>query len=300
VKNKSETERLYKQLVKRFVRWANTRSDIRGAIIVGSRARVDHPADEWADLDVIVITMDPEYYLATNDWLENIGSPLLTFVEPTAAGDEMERRVLFEGMLDVDFSIIPKEKVQQLVQVGIPPQIKAQIANVFGRGMFVLLDKDGTIAQLQGFISATEMSTHRRPSQQKFLEVVNDFIYHSVWTTIKLCRGELWTAKECSDAYMKRLLLQMIEWHASAIRGWNYDTWFKGRFLEEWADPMVLKGLQNSFAQYNEEDIKRGLLATIDLFRRTAMETAERLGYSYPIEADECVTEWVRKRLSEK
>ena len=50
---------LYEQLVKQFVEWAETRVDIRAAIIVGSRARVVEPADEWADLDIIVVTSTP-------------------------------------------------------------------------------------------------------------------------------------------------------------------------------------------------------------------------------------------------
>ncbi len=35
-----------KQLEERFVAWANTRPDIRAAIVIGSRARVERPADE--------------------------------------------------------------------------------------------------------------------------------------------------------------------------------------------------------------------------------------------------------------
>lgn len=116
-KNKSKTDKLYEQLIERFVRWAETCSDIRGAVIIGSRARVDHPTDEWADLDIMIITTDPERYVSTSDWIENVGNPLLTFVEPTAGGDDMERRVLFEGMLDVDFAIIPKKRASSFCKV---------------------------------------------------------------------------------------------------------------------------------------------------------------------------------------
>jgi len=68
--------------------------------------------------------------------------------------------------------------------------------------------------------------------------------------------------------------------------------------LEEWADPRVLKGLRKAFAQYDENDIKRALLATMDLFHLLATETAEKLSYRYPSEADRRVTEWVNKILS--
>jgi len=294
MKNKSNIDRLYEQLVEGFVRWAKTCSDIRAAVIIGSRARVDHPADEWADLDIIVITTDPKRYISTSDWIENVGNPLITFVEPASTGDDMERRVLFEGMLDVDFAIIPTRRCQQLLQGQVPPELVVQISNVFGRGMRVILDKDGMATQLRTVISSIETPTSRPPTQHEFLEVVNDFIYHAVFTVKHLQRGELWSTVTCLNCYMQRLLLRMMEWHARATHGWNYDTWFRGRFLEEWAHPQALKELRSAFAHYDEEDVKRALLAAMELFRWMAMETAEKLGYPYPTKADEQVTRWIK------
>ena len=300
-----KTDKLFEQLIERFVKWAETCSDIRAAVIVGSRARADHSADEWADLDIMIITTDPERYISTPDWINNVGKPLLTFLEPTATGKQMERRVLFEGMLDVDFAIFPEKEFrrrsQQFQQGEIPPQMAAQILGVFGRGMRVVLDKDGILAQLQTLISSTETPPPHPPTQNEFLEVINDFLYHAIWTAKKLGRGELWTAKLCLDSYMKwKCLLRMIEWHTRATKGWTYDIWHNGRFLEEWADPKVLKGLQGAFSHYDKEDIKRGLLETLRLFRWIVMEIAEKLNYPYPTEIDKLVTEWVRTHPSEK
>jgi aminoglycoside 6-adenylyltransferase len=94
---------------------------------------------------------------------------------------------------------------------------------------------------------------------------------------------------------MKTLLLRMAEWHAWAAHGLEYDTWSDGRFLEEWADPRVVEGLRPTFARYDAGDARRALLATMDLFRWLATETAERLGYPYPAEADAHVTGWVSR-----
>lgn len=127
-KSRSETERSYNELTERFRKWAENRLDIRAAVVVGSRARVDHPADEWADLDLVIVTAYPKHYVSTSDWTNSFGRPLLTFIEPTSTGDEKERRVLFEGMLDVDFAIVPQEKVQRLLETVIDSQVTAQRA----------------------------------------------------------------------------------------------------------------------------------------------------------------------------
>jgi len=99
---------------------------------------------------------------------------------------------------------------------------------------------------------------------------------------------------------MKRLLLNMMEWHARTTHGWNFDTWHRGRFLEEWANPQALEELHNVFAHYDEDDIARALFATMDLFHWLAIQTAERLSYPYPYTVDEHVTGWIRTCLSEK
>lgn len=294
-------ETSYERLVEKFVRWAEAISDIRAAIVVGSRARSDHPANEWADLDIMIVTSDPKRYISTSHWTRNIGNPLLTFLEPTAAGDGMERRVLFEGMLDVDFAVFAEEEfkrtAQQFQRGEIPPQMAAQILEVFSRGMRVLLDKDGMIAKLQALLDSLEPPPSRPPTQQQFIEAVNDFLYHAVFTAKHLRRGELWWTVTCLNCYMQRLMCRMMEWHAKATYGSNHDTWFRGRFLEEWANPQALKGLQNCFAHYDEEDIERALLAAMDLFRLMAIEVAEKLGYPYPTEADGQVRRWIDRTM---
>jgi aminoglycoside 6-adenylyltransferase len=99
----------YETLIERFTQWAETEANIRGAYIIGSRARTDHPADEWSDLDMILLANDPQPYSLTTAWLSNLGVAWVTFTEPLPNGAGFERRVLFEGGLDVDFVPLPVE-----------------------------------------------------------------------------------------------------------------------------------------------------------------------------------------------
>jgi aminoglycoside 6-adenylyltransferase len=301
-----EIEKLYKELIERFRKWAKSRSDILTAVVVGSRARVDHPADQWADLDIVIVTTDPEYYVSTSDWIREFGNPLLTFIEPTATGEEKERRVLYMDMLDVDFAIIPPERVKglfqstnQTIEFRADSQVLAEISDVLRRGVCVLIDKVGMTSQLRALVASTEKPPPPRPTQDEFLEVVNDFLYHAVFTVKHLQRGELWWTITCLDCYMQRLLLRMIEWHAQATHDWELDTWFGGRFLEEWAHPQAVEGLHETFSHYNIEDASRALLASINLFRWLATQTSTRLSYPYPTEADKNVTKWIKTSISE-
>jgi aminoglycoside 6-adenylyltransferase len=263
----------YDRLIERLVAWAGRDRNVRAVLVIGSRARADRAADEWADLDLILVARDPTPYLASADWLSEIGRPWLTFLERTPEGVAYERRVLFEGGLDVD--LIPRSlaSFERMLQEGLP-QVEA---GMLRRGVLVLVDKEGLAPRLAAAEPAQPVAM--RPTELEFAEAVSDFVYHTVWTAKKLRRGELWWAKSCCDSYLKGLVLHMVEWHARS-RGAEVRT--HGRFLEEWADPRALAALRGAFAHYDAEDVWRALLATMDLYRWLAVETAEQLGYAYP------------------
>jgi aminoglycoside 6-adenylyltransferase len=292
------TAQAYEHLIAKFIPWAEGREDIRAAVVIGSRARgADHPADEFSDLDIILAATDPQPYIAAGGWVEAIGVPWLAFVEKTPDGRLSERRVLFEGGLDVDFAFMPVDLVREMLKTGVDPDL----ADMIRRGVRVLVDKDGLAAQM---LAAAPIAAQppQAPSEAEFLQIANDFWYHTVWTAKHLRRGELWWAKGCCDGYLKALLLRMLEWHARATRGPEHDTWMRGRFLEEWADPRAVMELRRAFARYDTDEIWRALAATMDLFRWVSVETADRWGYAYayPTFGAERATELVHKLLAGK
>jgi len=283
------------ELLQKFVGWARTQPDIVAVLNQGSRARTDHPADEWADLDLIIFTTNKKKYVDNSDWLENVGKTIVTHPEKTAVGDEVERRAIFEGGVDVDFSIISKEQLEDDMEHPSPQDL-----DMIRRGVRVLFDRTGTIQANLSKLSSTAAPVRSPPSRDEFDRLVNDFLYHISWTAKKLRRGELWTAKACCDSYLKRQLLTMIEWNTLASRGWNTDVWFNGRYLEEWIEPATRKALQGTFAHYEYADIEKALFATADLFLKLSKETGHRLGYENIAPQAGTVIELARSILSRK
>jgi aminoglycoside 6-adenylyltransferase len=273
------------QWIKQFSDWATIKSDVRAVVLVGSNSRNDHPADEWSDIDILLIVSTPQEYLDSVDWLASFGKPLFNIVERTITGEKWVRRVLYENRLDVDFIVLSPLDVRQDFP-GLPV-----IIEILQRGKQVLVDKDGLFITWSDAI--TERSVIQTPSLERFLEIVNDFWFHTVWTAKKLRRGELWVATTCINEYMKRIMLQMMEWHTQATKGGERDVWFDGRFIEQWAYPWVVKELPKVIAHYNDDDVWRALIAAMELFHQLASQTAEHLQYTYPINQVEKVTEWI-------
>ena len=60
--------------------------------------------------------------------------------------------------------------------------------------------------------------------------------------------------------------------------GADYDTWMRGRFLEQWADPRIVAVLPDRSGAAYGDDLWRALFETMNLFRGLAVETAEAFG----------------------
>jgi aminoglycoside 6-adenylyltransferase len=177
-------------------------------------------------------------------------------------------------------------------------EIDPIMADIIRRGVRVLVDKDIQLAcALQVPLPAT--APFQQPCEAAFQYVISDFWYHSLWSAKHLRRGELWWAKAGADGKLKSLLQQMFEWHAHATCGTQHDTWMRGRFLEEWADPRAVTQLAGVFAHYDRDDIARALWATMELFRWLAQETAEHWQYTYPADGDRAVTVLTAQLLAE-
>lgn len=243
-------------------RWAADRPDVRAALLVGSAARSETPADEWSDVDVALFVEEPARYLDEDGWLSAFGRPLLTFVEQTAVGGSRERRVLFSDALEVDFAIFAAAELAHVAA-------DRGALETLRRGYRVLVDEVGF-----------EWSPDRDPAPPQparaLDELAHDVWYHVLWAAKKLRRGERWVARSCVDCYLHGRLVELAALHARTLEP-AADTWHGGRFVERWARPDVVEGLWGSLTQ-GPDDVAGALRRTVAFFDRLADETAALLG----------------------
>jgi len=265
------------ELEARFIRWAETEEQIRAALVVGSRARDDHPADPWADLDILLFVDPVERYRDSIEWIRTLSPVWASTAGRTVTGDP-ERLVIFEGGLQVDFvfsTLATLHQARRMVEADALPDI-------LRRGARVLVDKDQLIPPLP---APGKPPPRTPPTEAEFQRALEGFWFSAVYCAKQLRRGELWTFQNASGG-MQGPLLRMVEWHAHIVHGWDHDTWHGGKFLSEWADPEVYADLRETFAHLNTADGWRAMQARLALFHRLAREVATRLGYAYPNELE--------------
>jgi aminoglycoside 6-adenylyltransferase len=183
----------------------------------------------------------------------------------------------------VDFHFFPVDELSRMAD-------EQTLDEIYQRGYSILLDKDDLA---QGLPPPTYASPKmEKPSRSEFHLNIDFFLYGAAQVAKLICRRDLWSVKS-GDWRIKNALLQMIEWHARARHGWDYDTWHAGKYLDKWTDERTCDTLGQVFGHYDPADSWRALLVTIGLFRRLAKETASMLGYPYPGERDVNISEYV-------
>jgi aminoglycoside 6-adenylyltransferase len=278
----------YERIIDRFTAWASGEATIRAAMIVGSRARTEHPADAWSDLDIVLFTTMPEILLDDSAWLDRLGTPVITFLEPTAVGAWKERRVFFEGAIDVDVAVVPAGDLAAMLASAKDGSLPGDLIEVVERGIRILVDKEGDLHRLAGAAMDVPMPASAPVDQAGFAQIVSDFWYHTVWIAKKLRRGELVVAHECLDGHQRRLLLALIRRHAGIHR----PIWHGARFLEEWADPRAVGMLSGAWAHHERADIVRATHTMMDLVAMLSREIAEAYGLAIPPEAEHAARAW--------
>jgi aminoglycoside 6-adenylyltransferase len=284
----------YEAFESRIADWAAERPDIRAAIVYGSRARDDRPADRWSDIDVVLVTTDADPYVEGTDWLADLGDPLLSFHRRTPVGEFRERHVLFEDGLEADLVPISLAELEPL------DELSTDVLAVLSRGYRAIVDKDGLADALDALLEDVDETalTQPTPTEGEFVETVHQGWYWAFWSAKKLRREELWTAKWGIDVNLKQeCLLPLLRWHAQSVH--DREVWHLGRFLEEWADSQALTDLPATFATYDGTDCWRALCATMELFRWVGQEAASDLDYPYPEEVDERVSALVTELAPE-
>ncbi len=277
----------YEALEARILAWAAAREDLLAGVVVGSRARPDGMADRWSDLDLILFTNTSHSYMDDSSWLGEFGELWAAWLSQTGSSYP-EWFALCVGGLKVDIVFVP---VQPEDRHSLP-QMLADFAfqDVLQRGLRVLFDKFVTPNQ-EPFLP-TPAAPLALPSQAEFLDASAHFWIVAAKAARLVKRNDLWRAKQACDSELKACLLTMLEWHARAIYGPDRAIWYEGRFVADWIDPRVLSDLPGTFAAYDRADLKRGLVATLALYRRLANEVAAILNYER-LSSEEQIAAWI-------
>ncbi|HEY3476288.1 MAG TPA: nucleotidyltransferase domain-containing protein [Anaerolineales bacterium] len=122
-----------------FIAWASEQPDVQGVALVGSYARGE--ARDDSDIDLVILTEQPQKYLDGLKWTERFG-----IVEKTQTEDYgklTSLRVWYQNGLEVEYGITEPDWASVPLDAGTREVILGGMIVLFERGM--LLSKHAKI-----------------------------------------------------------------------------------------------------------------------------------------------------------
>lgn len=281
-----------------IIRWAESRDDIRAALLTSTMAVPGAAVDILSDYDVILVVRSLDPYVNDRSWLADFGEVLVVYWDPVYPdphyGIEMCANVTqYVSGLKIDFTLWPVALFKKIVAA---PELTAEL----DAGYRTLLDKDRLTAGMQPPTYTAYIP--KRPTQAEYERHVNDFLTDAPYVAKCLWRGELLPLKWALDYDMKHVyLLRMLEWRVGVEYNWSVSTGSLGKGLKKRLPAHIWKQVEKCYAGAETADNWQALEDTLAVFRQTAIEVGNHLGYAYPDALHERVRQYVEliKRLEQ-
>lgn len=278
-------------VINHLITWAEQRDSIRAILLTSTRAVPNAPMDEYSDYDVVLIVKDIHPFFEERSWLEEFGEVLVPYWDPIHLdpdhGIEMFANVIqYTDGLKIDFTLWPVELLQKIIQSPTPlPELDA--------GYRILMDKDHLADDLPPPTYKAYIPT--RPTNEEYQKAIEDFFSDAPYVAKCLLRNELFPVKWALDYDMKHIFLRMmLEWRAEIDHDWSVPVGALGKGLKKRLPPEVWLQLEETYVGSDIAENWEALFKTITLFRQVAMEVGEALGYAYPQDLDQRVTDYVK------
>lgn len=257
--------------------WGQAQPDVRAMILTSTLAIPDGYSDALSDYDIILLVDNVMPFHASRDWLAAFGQVLALYRDPIEDqyGFPSSGYVIqFDDFLKIDFSLWTPEILRHIITLPkLPQELDA--------GYKVLLDKDGMTQTLlpptyRGYIP-------KPPLESEYIEHIENFFVDATYVAKFLWRGDHIAAHHILDAMMKQENLRpMLEWRMEIEHDWNLKPGPYLRRIQTYLRPDLLAELEQTYTNLNPAATWEALYTTIALMRKTALEVAEHLGFTYP------------------
>lgn len=271
----------YTDTINHIYTWSQQTQEIEGVIVIGSQARNVMQADQWSDLDLMMLVHTPDVFLSGNQWLNRFGKVVCVFNDVTplhfTSWDWCVKRVLFDDNRDIDFSILPYDHLDEVLAVN---------QSIIMQGYQVIYDEHVPLleSKIDALMTPDHESVAQLPTEDELNNTINDLLYHIVWAFKKILRKELWVAVCDINQHISSRLLRLIEWHTVSTMSHSPAITYDGRFLEMRASGEIIGRLRNCFTAYDQTDAIEALGQLINVTQFVSQELYAACGYAPNVE----------------
>ncbi|WP_084240763.1 AadS family aminoglycoside 6-adenylyltransferase [Pedobacter africanus] len=267
---------LREEKLKNIINWSENNRDIRAVLLTSSLVNPLAPVDEFSDLDIEFVFDNNADYISSNNWIHNFGNSIAMIEEDETCFDHKHamKMVLYDDGVKVDFKLYSKANF-------LAEADQNELPEDWDIGYKVLIDKDSITQKLKQ--PTYQVSIIKKPTEEKFKQVLNDFWWDTTYVSKCLIRDELFYAKFMSENNIRTdYLVPLIEWYIASQHHWNITTNKYGRLFKKYLTAGMWVKVEKTFSGSDVGDNWDALFAMADLVSEIGTELSQKLGYEYP------------------
>ena len=266
--------------MKQILEFANNDNRVRAVVLNGSRVNTNAPKDIMQDYDVIFFIKGIEdiSYKTDRSWIKQFGDLVILQQNDFHDGSYIFLMQFKDGVR-IDLGFKPIEKLNLVIREDSLSKI--------------LLDKDKIVDKLPE--PSDRIYLVKKPTEKEWDEVINNLWWIQIYVAKGIWRDELPLVKYMYDVVFIDGIREILSWHI----GFEYDWQVNVGKCGKWLKLSLKKDLYDEFISIysgtDYYDIWEKLFEAGVLIRKIGMELSDEFGYTYPMEYDINVSEFIRK-----
>lgn len=253
---------------------------IRAAVLNGSRANPNISKDIFCDYDIALFVIDPDDFLHDQSWIQQFGDRIIVQQNAWQEGEVTAYvfLMLFADGVRIDLAFDPIEHIDMFLEDSLT---------------VVLLDKDQVIPTLPPPSERSYFT--KKPTQQEFDEIANEFWWCSTNVAKGIWRRELSYAKWMYEVIVRECILKMLSWYIGMHHDWQVNPGDYGKWFRRYLPAELWASFERTYAGYEQAGMWAALFEAGGLIRVIGPEIAQHLGYTYPFQDDARVTAYLQR-----
>lgn len=271
-----------RDMAKEVVEWAKDNENVRVVNLYASRANPHATLDALSDYDIELFVEDLQPFREGEEWLNPFGEVMVREPYDSSVWKDggVGPMVMFKDGQRIDFNIRLRSVLEEEIKAGD-----------VGSWNKVLLDKDGITRNMTTLENSDAEYWTKQPTQAEYEELVHHFWWNITHVAKCLFRDQLFYAKYVLDGGLHHHYLRtVLSWHVGMRHHWEVNLGAYGRWLKDYHDSETWADVEATFAGADLEENWNAMFKIAEVFGKISSEVGGRLGYVYPVDLDQNVT----------
>ncbi|SES62961.1 aminoglycoside 6-adenylyltransferase [Oceanobacillus limi] len=276
-----------KEMLDVIVNFAKNDDRIRAVYMNGSRTNPNVQKDLFQDYDIVYVVKETASFIEDKTWIDKFGD-LLMMQEPDK--NDFGRELEIDFNRSYGFLMLFKDGNR----IDLHLQIEEVMLEMYGKDKLTLplMDKDDLLPAIP---CPTDIDYHvKKPSKGEYDSYTNNFWWCLQNVAKGIWRDELPYAKLMFEYTTRDSLDKMVTWWIGIQHDFQVSTGKLGKYFKDYLPESYWMMYKDTYSNSDYTNMWESIFVTCELFRILSQDVAAHFHFTYPIEDDKNMTQFLK------